>query len=243
MRVFGSLAYWYHCGCLRNRIQANRPSPIQDIDLVARFEDKMGIQDLMRRLGWKLDPEVGAIPEIRCSVLYLFEDGQLSCRCDIYYDTLDFCHSIDIRGRLNLDEPTIPLAELLLSKLQIRERTAADLFDMQMLLLEHEVGAEDWETINRMIIGQFCGRDWGLCRTALEGLTAVENAAQNGHFLSPGEKTTVTSRIGDLRFAIQSQKKTVSWRLRNCVGDRMRWYQAVDPIAYSEPGVQGKERA
>ena len=51
-------------------------------------------------------------------------------------------------GRLEADSPTIPLTELLLSKLQIVQITEKDVVDTILLLLDHELASGDAETID-----------------------------------------------------------------------------------------------
>ena len=47
---------------------------------------------------------------------------------------------VPISERLALDEQTVPLAELLLTKLQIVQLNAKDVSDILALLVEHDVG-------------------------------------------------------------------------------------------------------
>ena len=53
-------------------------------------------------------------------------------------DELVMAHTLSYRDRLELSAPTLPVTDLLLSKLQVHEMTANDLIDMTILLLEHE---------------------------------------------------------------------------------------------------------
>ena len=85
---------------------------------------------------------------------------------DVFYEKLDFCHAIALQDRLQVDAPTLPLAELLLAKLQIVKITEKDFVDMIALLLEHELGEDDRTTLNAARIAKLCAEDWGLWRTA-----------------------------------------------------------------------------
>jgi len=58
---------------------------------------------------------------------------------DIFYEKLDFCHVIYWKDRLDVDHPSIPLAEMLLEKMQIVQINEKDIIDTIMLLLEHSL--------------------------------------------------------------------------------------------------------
>ena len=47
-----------------------------------------------------------------------------------------------------MDQPTLPLAEMLLEKMQIVKINEKDIIDTLMLLLEHPLGDHDQETIH-----------------------------------------------------------------------------------------------
>ena len=66
----------------------------------------------------------------------------------MFYDELEFCHVIPLQGRLEDDRPTIPLAELLLSKLQIVRINEKDAVDACLILLDHELGSGNSEVID-----------------------------------------------------------------------------------------------
>ena len=47
-------------------------------------------------------------------------------RLDVFLDRFEMCHQLDLRDRLGLEPPTLPLADLLLTKLQVVETTDKD---------------------------------------------------------------------------------------------------------------------
>ena len=73
---------------------------------------------------------------------------------DVLVDTLEMCHRFDFADRLQYATPTLPLAELLLSKLQVVKINRKDVLDALVLLAEHELGPDDGETVH----GQGYGR-------------------------------------------------------------------------------------
>ena len=81
-------------------------------------------------------------------------------------------------GRLEVDHPSIPLAEMLLEKMQIVQINEKDIIDTIMLLLEHPLGDIDQETINIKRVAMLCSTDWGLWRTTTMNLDKVRQMAQ-----------------------------------------------------------------
>ena len=65
------------------------------------------------------------------------EHPGIGMHLDVFLDKLEFCHTVRWNGRLEHEEDTIPLAELLIQKMQIVEINEKDLIDTIMLLLEY----------------------------------------------------------------------------------------------------------
>ena len=62
---------------------------------------------------------------------------------DILVDKLEMCHQFEFAGRLGATHPTLPLAELLMSKLQVVRINRKDVLDALILLAEHPLGEAD----------------------------------------------------------------------------------------------------
>jgi hypothetical protein len=229
VRLSGSLAVRKHCPKNR-RLQLRNNRVISDIDLVGRFESKEGIEDLMRDLGYAPDPAIATIPGVRRSVFYS-PDGRY--RCDIFYDVLEFCHTISLRGRLAVDNPTIPLAELLLQKLQIVDLTYKDVLDVQLLLLEHRLGSTDVETINVDLLSALCSSNWGLWYTATENLSKIRKLTLADETLTGDHRSSIIRKIDELVSQLESANKTWGWKLRSLVGTKIRWYNVVEDIDFT----------
>jgi len=60
--------------------------------------------------------------------------------CDVFLDRLRMSHVIPFENRLELDYPTVTLADLFLGKMQIFHPNEKDVIDMMVLLREHAVG-------------------------------------------------------------------------------------------------------
>ena len=56
-------------------------------------------------------------------------------------------HTLDFRKRLHLDKYTIPISDLLLTKLQIVKLSEKDVIDVIAILEDHEIGNRDNQEI------------------------------------------------------------------------------------------------
>lgn len=223
LRLFGGLAIWYRCPG-SHAIQMRNSRFFSDIDLLGYLKSKERTETLFRELGYQADPTLATVPGLRRS-LFFAPTGDV--KFDVCYDVLEFCHVIDVRGRLEIGEVTAPLMELLLQKLQIVELTEKDLGDMQALLLEHPL-APDEEGINGALLARMCSRDWGLCRTVTQNLHNMRELTLSDSSLSREDTQVIVGRIEELDRQIGDARKSVRWHLRAVVGTKIRWYTEVE---------------
>jgi hypothetical protein len=226
LRVIGSLAFQMHCPKF-GYLQAAMGRAYTDIDFAGYKKETKEIKDLMFSLGYEEDREVFIVSEAYRSI---FHSNNSSLHVDVFYDKLDFCHLISWDGRLEVDNPTIPLAEMLLEKMQIVKINEKDIIDTIMLLLEHPIGKKDEETINIARIAKMCAKDWGLWRTITMNLEKVSALAQGYEVLDSEQREHIASKVRSAIETIESEPKSVAWRLRARVGDRVRWYKEVDEV-------------
>jgi hypothetical protein len=149
---------------------------------------------------------------------------------DVFLDKLEFCHTVLWKGRLEIDPETIPLAELLLQKMQIVEINEKDLIDTIMLLLEYPLGDADEGTINIGRVAAVCARDWGWWRTLTMNLEKVRQMAEHYEQLTDDETRRVRDQVSAALERIEAQPKSISWKLRAKVGDRKKWYRDVGEL-------------
>jgi acetoin utilization deacetylase AcuC-like enzyme len=75
--------------------------------------------------------------------------------------------------QLDMEPMTVPLAELLLTNLQIVELNEKDVLDALAVLHDHPVGDGDGDWVNGERIAALCAADWGLWRTFTANLQAT----------------------------------------------------------------------
>ncbi len=181
----------------------------------------------MARLGYVDNQEVFIVSGGERSI---FDRAEIGLHIDIFWEKLDFCHVIRWTGRLEVDSPSIPLAEMLLEKMQIVQINEKDIIDTIMLLLEHPLGDIDQETINIKRVAELCAADWGLWRTTTMNLGKVRVIAQGYEQLTPEQKSTIDAQVQKTLVRIEAEPKSMAWRLRSRVGDRVKWYKDVDEV-------------
>ena len=195
------------------------PRRAKDIDLAAAKGASRPAAKLMVRAGYVADEMFNAL---RGSRRLLFIDPANGRHLDVFIGGFSMCHDIPMTARLAREPLTVPREELLLSKLQIVELTANDQADIYNLLFHNDVG-DGQGGISAPFIAALCAGDWGLWRTCQlnieRGLSGLVESA-----LEPSERDVVAGRLERLRARIDAEPKSMKWRIRDRVGDRVRWY-------------------
>ncbi len=226
LRVIGSLAFQMHCPKY-GYIQGAMGRAYTDIDFAGYSKQSREIKTLMTSLGYTERQEVYIYSEGERSI---FDNSEVGIYVDVFYDKLDFCHPIYWANRLEVDSPTIPLAEMLLEKMQIVQINEKDVIDTIMLLLEHPLGDTDDECINIKLIAKLCSTNWGLWRTTTMNLDKVRQLAYSYEQLKDENKAHIDSQVALALEQIGKEPKSLAWRLRARVGDRIKWYKEVDEV-------------
>jgi hypothetical protein len=189
-----------------------------DLDFVTAKRGSGPAQKLFRELGY--EPHV-SFNALNSKERLLFFDTEHDRQVDVFVGAFRMCHEIPLEGRLDLDETSIPLAELLLTKLQVIELNEKDIRDAVAVLHERDLGDEDGETVNAGRIARLCCEDWGLWRTITRNLEACrQHAGDYGEDLAG-----VAGRFRELEERIEAEPKSRAWRLRAKIGERKRWYE------------------
>ncbi len=217
MRLMGGIAVALHSPSANHR---ELKRDYADIDFVAGSVDRPVLDGLLADIGYFPDKRFNSLHG-RTRRLYFDESG--SRQVDIFMSHFKMCHELPLGERLTVDSPTIPLAELFLTKAQIVELNQKDLLDLLALLADHPVGSGDDETINADRIAKLCGADWGLAKTVTLTLDRVAEAVASE---SEGfDAATVRERVEQIRRAIDEAPKSMRWRARARVGERVPWYE------------------
>lgn len=225
LRLMGGVAVILHCSNYRN-IYDNFARKAADIDFVSYLKEVTELQKMFVELGFREDMNIMRLFGTKRRIFDLKSDG---VRCDVVLDRLRFCHEIDLRRRLEIDYPTISLSDLILSKLQIIRLNDKDILDIIVLLREHRIGDTDTETINVKYLSDLCSRDWGLWKTVNINLDRVSQKIST-YLKNCEDFRDVQFKIKSILEVVNTHKKSISWKLRNKLGDRIQWYQEVEEL-------------
>jgi len=226
LRLLGALAFHIHSPKF-SYMQGMLGRSFSDIDFASYRQESSLITKLFTDLGYQHDTRVRALFGSR---LVFNETSGTNRHCDVFLDKLEFCHDVVFQDRLEVDYPTVPLAELLLEKMQIVKLNQKDAIDTVMLLREHQIGGSDDDTINADYLARLTARDWGLWRTFTFNLENVGKITQTLEKLSEEDKKDVISKITALRARIDGEPKTRGWKIRSQIGERRKWYRDVDEL-------------
>lgn len=223
MRILGSLAYRLHCPQNLQLFDAMKRD-LTDVDFAARSDRRKDLRAFLEGRGYVIDQDVLVATE---GSRYCFADPNSSMLVDVFFDELFFCHQIPLKDRLELDYPTIPLADLVLEKMQIVEINAKDIKDTLVLLLEHPLGSDDREQIDAAYIAKLLAADWGFYYTVTTNLGKLRRLGEEHGKLSGDQWEVVGGRIDELTQTIEEEPKTRRWKVRARIGPRVKWYQEV----------------
>lgn len=226
MRLIGALAFRTHCPKY-GYIQDNLGRKFTDFDFVSYPRFVRDVRRVLTELGYEEDKQVTQLFGDRRMV---FHDPAFGRHIDVFYNVLDFCHPINFVGRLEKEQVTVPLAELLLEKMQIVQINEKDVIDSIMLLREHPIGDADREIINATVITGILSNDWGFWRTFTVNLKGLDEKLAAYENISPDDQEVVHNRIKELQDRIEAAPKSLRWKARAQIGERVKWYKDVEEL-------------
>ena len=248
LRLMGGMAVRAHAPDWTHRTRRREV----DLDFATRGKDRAAVFKLLEAEGYT--------PDKRHNAMFggsqgWFVDVARRRPVDVLVDKLEMCHRIEFAGRLERSSPTLPVADLLLSKLQIVKLNKKDLLDALILLAEHPLADDDGAADSRIgqgtisiprILAHTSG-DWGWWRTVtgnLDKLEAYLATSLQPEDLDVGNGRTAkldpSAQIRELRAAIDAAPKSTGWKLRARIGERKTWYQEPEEVGHAvAPDVQG----
>jgi hypothetical protein len=227
IRIMGAIAIRLHAKKILGQGQPLKRN-ITDMDFVGYNNDKTKIETFITESGYDQQKAV-LTPGLLLNRLIFFSKKDPSKHIDVFLDQLQMCHTINFRNRLEVDYPTIPLAELLLEKMQIVKINEKDIKDTLALLVEHDIGKGDDETVNAELIAGTLSRDWGFCYTVTTNLSNLKKFTES-YAISEEERGIITQRIDKLVQRIESEPKSLKWKMRAKVGTSRKWYEEVEEV-------------
>jgi len=220
LRVIGGVAIYLHSPVATSKPELSRN--YGDLDFVTASPDDKKLRNFFEGIGYLPNARFNALYG-KNRMLFFWPDSEI--HIDIFINRFRMCHTIDFpRSRLLIDSQTIPLAELLLSKLQIVQINPKDIKDIVALLLEHELGTADREMINLEQITKIVRNDWGFYTTITLNLQKIKKHLIDLK-LTNTDKITIENKVDTILNHIQRTPKTLKWKIRNIFGTSIQWYE------------------
>lgn len=229
VRILGGAAIRMHCPNHQGMYEKLKRVPKHDMDFVTYKKFRPLTKKLFTDLGY--EPYVslmltGATGRHR----QIFNDKDGNKAIDVFLGVLEMCHNIDYEGRLEVDSPTVPLAELLLQKLQIVQTNEKDVQDTAILLLEHDVGKTDKDEINGDHIARVLASDWGFYYTVSTKIGEIKELLPKYEALSKQDQALLIERLDKLKERIEKEPKGLKWNMRAKAGTSVKWYRVVEEV-------------
>ena len=238
LKLLGGLAVRVLCPAFPPRLRAG-----QDMDFACLAKGRKAVVSYLESAGCTGDRMFNNLNGDR-QMYFTAPSGR---PIDVMVDKLTMCHTLDFRpgfGRLPL---TVDSVDVLLSKLQIVELNEKDVRDTLHLLSGLPVTpsgqpAAAAQATGRHASGQgldtdrfarLLGADWGWWRTVTGNLAKLPAlAAESPGLIPPDPPFDPVAQSYELMEIAESAPKSVKWRLRANVGDRLRWYELPEEVAH-----------
>jgi hypothetical protein len=225
VRLLGGLGVRVLCPDFPPRLR-----PGQDMDLACASKGRREVAAYLEKSGCVPDKAFNSLNGDR-QMYFTAPSGRA---IDVMVDRLVMCHTLDFRPSFGNSSLTLDPADLLLSKLQIFELNAKDARDITHLLSGVPVGgSSSGPVIDTGRFGAVLAADWGWWRTVtgnLEKLPAL--LAESPEMIPPQPRFDALEQAARLLEAAKSVPKSMKWKLRANVGDRVRWYELPEEVAH-----------
>jgi hypothetical protein len=227
LRLLGGLAIHLHA---TGEIHPALARGYADIDLVCSRKAGRDTARSLVAAGYEANERFNALNGSERMVFY---DRPNRRHVDVFVGSFRMCHALPLADRLGMDSPTLPLAELLLTKLQVVEMNTKDANDVIALLLDHDVAEHDDDAVNAAYVAELLAGDWGLWRTSRGSLERVR-ADVAASALGTEEQARVLDRADRLWERVEREPKGLRWRSRARIGDSKRWYDEPEEIGHQK---------
>jgi len=245
VKLLGGLAVRVLCPDYPPRLRRD-----QDIDVACLSKGRKEVMAHLESVGCEPDRRFNNLNGDR-QMYFTAPSGR---PIDVMVDRLTMCHELDFRPSFAALPHTLDVVDLLLTKLQIVELNPKDARDIFHLLARCPVGGEEppggWlvppETaspgtapgrpapaIDRTRFEKVLGSDWGWWRTVTDNLAKVPALAlEHPDFAPEDAHIDPLKNAARLLEIAEAAPKSLQWKVRSKVGDKVRWYELPEEVAH-----------
>jgi hypothetical protein len=220
LRLVGGLAIHMHCSehpfCDRSH---------GDMDFVGLSSQYESIVQVMKEAGYTENTNMTVSTG---GSRLLFEKSGVKDHIDVFLDRIDIEHEIDLKDRLNIEKDTISVSDLLLLKLTITRLNEKDIRDIITMVKDLPMGRDDSSgTINMAYIADLCAKSWGLHHDVTASVRRTLDFLP-GYSLAENVSSEVAGRLDEIEREILGAPKSLRWRLRALLGERVPWRREIE---------------
>jgi hypothetical protein len=193
----------------------------KDIDLMGRRQDSRSIVKIMETLGYK--PRE-LFNKLNMGQRLIYYDMDNSRRVDLFLDEFVMCHKFNFKENILAGMYTLPMTQLLMTKLQVVEKTEKEYKDLLVAFHDHDV-TSGGGGIRGDEIADLCSKDWGVYTTFWNSLESLEAWCVQHEI---PEREVVLARTQKLKSMMEAAPKSFGWKMRARIGEKSRWYELPD---------------
>ena len=224
LKLLGGLAVRVLCPEFPPRLRRD-----QDIDFACVSKQRKKVAEYLDGAGCEPDRRFNNLNGDR----QMYFNAPSGRAIDVMVDRLSMCHVLDFRPNFDRQPVTIDAVDVLLSKLQIVELNEKDLRDIVHLLAALPLGGGSQTSIDTDRFCKLLGADWGWWRTVTGNLAKMEELLGERPALIPDNRVyEPVAQAGRLLELAVETPKSMKWKLRANVGDRVRWYELPEEVAH-----------
>src|SRR5215475_8978424 len=228
LKLLGGLAVRVIVPGLPPRLRAG-----QDIDFACLSKGRRDVVAYLERSGCQPDKRFNNLNGDR----QLYFNAPSGRPIDVMVDRLTMCHMLDFRPAFGALPLTLSAMDILLSKLQIVELNEKDARDILQLLAGVPVtepgGRSDGPVLDAGRFTALIAADWGWWRTTTGNLEKLPELASGKPELVPaGAPHDPLAQAARLLELAKTAPKSMKWKLRANVGDRVKWYELPEEVGH-----------
>jgi hypothetical protein len=228
LRLLGGLAVRVLCPEFPPRLRRD-----QDIDFGCLSKGRQKVMAYLEEAGCEPDRRFNSLNGDR----QMYFNAPSGRPIDVMVDRLTMCHVLDFRPSFSALPLTLDVVDLLLTKLQIVELNEKDARDILQLLsafaITGESPGEGGPEIDRDRFMKVLGGDWGWWRTVTDNLNKLPLLVGDRPDLvpssAPHDALRNAARLAEIADAAP---KSMQWKMRAKVGERVRWYELPEEVAH-----------
>ncbi len=198
----------------------------EDIDFIASKSRREELEGFFEEQGYEPNKQRNLFAGDKRLLFYDLENKR---QVDIFISVFDMCHLLDLENRLELTDTALSPADLFLTKIQIVEMNKKDIYDLGLLLLDIDT-SRDKKGLDLQYVARLCAKDWGWYKTVTKNIAELKDYFTSSPNFSLAQKESVIQSLDLIAAEIEKQPKSMAWKTRNMVGEKVQWYNLPEDL-------------